>query len=338
MGNDHRTQHPTPATRLVLAVWCAITGMAATATAGAQEVANPVLVRAELLAERGDSAGARIVVDSILADTDPSAPIYRGALFWRGALASNPSDARKHLLRLIVDYPFSGRVGDALYRVAQGEIATGDQASARRHLTRLVRDHAGSEHGSAGAFQLGKMLMADGEVVAACMALDSALAHEPAENVELRNQISYAQRPCERARANAASAARAADSSVARRDASQQRGSAAQRAPGRGAAGGGSPPPGVRPATSQTRADSSAGRPATPTGQWSVQVAALAARPDATALAARLKSRGYDSRVVEERPYRVRIGRFATRAEAAALVAKLRSENTTAIIVEAERP
>lgn len=341
--HDDRIQPHNPANRLVVLAWCTVIGVSVAATAGAQGVVNPVLARAESLAARGDSAGARIVVDSVLADTDPTAPVYPGALFWRGALASSPSDARKDLLRLIVDYPFSEWVGGALYRVAQREIAAGDQANARRHLTRLVRDHAGSGYGSAGAFQLGKLLMADGEVLAACVALDSALAHEPAGNVELRNQISYVQRPCGRARANAASAERAADSSVARRDTSPQRGDAAGGASGRGTSGrgapsGGPPPSGARPPTSSVRADSGARRSETRAGQWSVQVAAFAARADATELAARLKSRGYDSRVVDGRPYRVRIGRFATRAEATALVAKLRGENTTAIIVETERP
>ena len=74
------------------------------------------------------------------------------------------------------------------------------------------------------------------------------------------------------------------------------------------------------------------------TGRWSVQVAAYAARADALRMAARLSSRGYAARVTTARPYRVRIGRFASRAEAGEVAARLKAENTTAIVVEAERP
>ena len=51
-------------------------------------------------------------------------------------------------------------------------------------------------------------------------------------------------------------------------------------------------------------------------GQFSVQVAAYSARRDATAMATRLRERGFDVRVVGERaPFRVRIGRYPTRAD-----------------------
>jgi cell division protein FtsN len=66
-------------------------------------------------------------------------------------------------------------------------------------------------------------------------------------------------------------------------------------------------------------------------------VAAYNARQDATSLAARLKQRGYDVRVVGDRaPYRVRIGRYATRADANAALARIRASRLTGIVVEAE--
>ena len=70
---------------------------------------------------------------------------------------------------------------------------------------------------------------------------------------------------------------------------------------------------------------------------YSVQVAAYNARRDATALAARLKQRGFDTRVVGDRaPYRVRIGRYATRADANAALARIRASRLTGMVVEAE--
>lgn len=70
---------------------------------------------------------------------------------------------------------------------------------------------------------------------------------------------------------------------------------------------------------------------------FSVQVAAYNARGDATALAARLKQRGFDVRVVGDKaPYRVRIGRYATRADANAALARVRASRLNGMVVEAE--
>lgn len=70
---------------------------------------------------------------------------------------------------------------------------------------------------------------------------------------------------------------------------------------------------------------------------FSVQVAAYNARQDARSLAARLKQRGFDARVVGEKaPYRVRVGRYATRADANAALARVRASRLTGMVVEAE--
>jgi hypothetical protein len=80
------------------------------------------------------------------------------------------------------------------------------------------------------------------------------------------------------------------------------------------------------------------GKPSPTAGSaFSVQVAAYNARQDATSLAARLKQRGYEVRVVGDRaPYRVRIGRYTTRADANAALARIRASRLTGIVVEAE--
>jgi hypothetical protein len=77
--------------------------------------------------------------------------------------------------------------------------------------------------------------------------------------------------------------------------------------------------------------------PAATEPQYSVQVAAFTARSEATSLASRLKSRGFDVRVVGDRaPYRVRIGRYPTRAEAVAALGRMRASQVRGIVVEAE--
>jgi hypothetical protein len=77
--------------------------------------------------------------------------------------------------------------------------------------------------------------------------------------------------------------------------------------------------------------------PATGGIQYSVQVAAFTARVEATALATRLRERGFDVRIVgSQAPYRVRIGRYPTRAEATAALARMRAAKVSGIVVEAE--
>ena len=74
--------------------------------------------------------------------------------------------------------------------------------------------------------------------------------------------------------------------------------------------------------------------------EFSVQVAAYTTRGDATALASRLRGRGFDVRVAEisgaRTPYRVRIGRYATRADAVAALGRIRAARLNGIVVEAE--
>ena len=55
-------------------------------------------------------------------------------------------------------------------------------------------------------------------------------------------------------------------------------------------------------------------------------------------LAKKLNDRGYEARVTDEKPFRVRIGRYARRADAIDLVAKLKDAKIAAIVVEAEKP
>jgi hypothetical protein len=87
--------------------------------------------------------------------------------------------------------------------------------------------------------------------------------------------------------------------------------------------------------TSASGVDSTATEPLR--REFSIQAGAFDARGDAAALAARLRSRGFDARVAGTRaPYRVRIGRYASREEAAGALARVRRTSPRAIIVEAE--
>ena len=96
-------------------------------------------------------------------------------------------------------------------------------------------------------------------------------------------------------------------------------------------------PPDSVPAPVPSGAPATGNAPSSGAAAFSVQVAAYNTRQDATSLAARLKQRGFDVRVVGDKaPYRVRIGRYATRADANAALARVRASRLTGMVVEAE--
>lgn len=275
--------------------------------------------RLQRLADSGDGRALRRMSDSLLAALPPLDPRYGEALYWRATVRETRDSTRQDLLQLIVDFPVSDRLEDALARLADDEIRSGDRGAARRHLERLVRDHLVSDRGAKAAQRFAQMLFDEGATAAGCVVLDSARAHTSPDNVELVNQISYFGRRC--AQPNDRAAASPDSALVAAPD------SAAPRKPGQAPA---RAPAKTAPAT--PKAGPAADR------RWSVQVAAYVGRGDALRLEARLKARGYDARIVGDKPYRVRIGRFVSRDSAAVIAKKLTESKTTAMIVEAERP
>jgi cell division septation protein DedD len=267
--------------------------------------------RVRTLAAQGDSARARALADSIAGSTTATVSEQAEAAYWRGALASSPRERRLQFAKVAVEFSSTPAAGDALFRLAQMDLAAGDRAGARTQLNRAFRDYGSSSTAGDAAFELAQLLLADGDAREGCAALDSAVQWTAAEQVEKRNRMNYARRPCASLPAEAPK-----DS---------------QPVTARGASGAGEPS-GTRggPGTSTS------GR-GVATRAWSAQVGAFATKADADRVAARLTERGYEARVTSERPFRVRIGRFSKRADAAAMVTKLKGEKTAAILVEAER-
>jgi cell division septation protein DedD len=269
--------------------------------------------RIRALVAQADSASARRIADSLATSSSANDSARAEGYFWRGMLAASARERRLDLVRTAVDFPLLSVAGDALFRLAQMDLAAGDRANARRLLQRTVRDYGTSPTSSDAAFELGQMLLADGEAREGCAALDSAIQWTPPEQVEKRNRMSYVRRPC------------------AQLATEPPRDSQPEPAGRAGTAGSATVLTQGRAATGGTRASSL-------TRLWSAQVGAFASKEDADRIATRLATRGYEARVTGDKPFRVRIGKFAKRADAAALVAKLKAEKTAAILVEAERP
>ena len=293
--------------RRLLLFLCVVVAVRAT-PAGAQSApsgnADSVFARAQRLVASGNGAAGRLLVDSVLAATDPNSPQYADALYWRATLSTNGADAERDYRRIVVEYGASARSGDALLQLAQLESARGDRARAADHLERFLLENPGHPERARASLTLVRLLVDQNDLPRACSSLRQALAEIPDSAVETRNQLSYYSPRCV---ANDASPG------------------------GRVPVG----EPVQKDSATATKGDSSRAAVASTKGRYTLQVAAYASRSDATALAARLKARGLESRVVgKSKPFRVRIGRFATRAEATAEQARLKARKIIVTVTD----
>jgi hypothetical protein len=268
---------------------------------------DSIFARARQLVVNGNGAAGRILVDSVVAATDPALPLYAEALYWRATLAPTSADAERDYLRIVVEYPLSPRESDALLQLAQLEIARGDRSSAETHLERFLLENPAGADAARAQLMLVRVAFEQNDLPHGCVALRHALADVPATAVELHNQLDYYS-----ARCVGVDTARAARTGV----------TAAAAAP---------PPASAR---DTTRRDSTT-YAAAKAGKYTLQIAAYSARSDADKLAKRLKGRGLDARVVGTRkPFRVRVGRYETRAAASAAAKALKTRKIVAFVTD----
>lgn len=290
--------------------------------------ADSVFARARQLVMNGNGAAGRVLVDSVVAATEPDTPAYAEALYWRATLAaasSDAADAERDYRRIVIEYPLSPRTGDALLQLAQLEVARGDRSAAATHLERFLLENPTSPDEQRASVLLVRVAFEQNELPRGCIALHHALTEIPTTSVELRNQLEYYSPRCagvDTTRAGQAAAAAAAAAATPATSAT----SATSKTP---------------PASARDSARRDTTTPPLPRGRFTLQVAAYTARADADALAKQLKARGLDVRVAGTKTlYRVRIGHYGTRTAAAAAAKDLKAKKITAFVTEvgAEEP
>ena len=165
---------------------------------GAQSTAplNPVYKRAQALVNDGNSAGGRALIDSMIAIAAPGSNEYAEGIYWRAVLATTAADAEMDYRRLVVDYPQSPRVDDALIRLAQLEIARAQYDGALRHLTRLASEHPDSPARARAGYWMARALFDKKDIQGGCAATADALARTSEDDAELKNQITYLNQRC----------------------------------------------------------------------------------------------------------------------------------------------
>jgi cell division septation protein DedD len=267
---------------------------------------DSVFARARQLVVNGNGAAGRLLVDSVIAATSPDSATYADALYWRAALAATTADAERDYKHLVVEYPLSPRAGEALFQLAQLEVARGDRAAAATHLDRFLLENRTSDDRGRAGLMLVRLAFDQNEPQHACAALRRALQDVPATQVELHNQLDYFSPRCVNVDSTRAVATAPSRDST-RRDST---------------------------AANAARRDTAPAQRASKF-RYTLQVAAYGSRADAEALAKRLKARGIDVRVAgTARMFRVRIGHYETRAAAAAAARELKTKKIDAFVTE----
>ena len=171
--------------------------LALPALAGAQSAKDSALyVQAQQMVANGDAAGGRKLADSVANAAQTGSAAYAEGLFWRATLAANARDSEHAYRQIIVDYPLSARVPDALLRIGQLESARGENAAALQHFQRLVLEHPQSRLRPEASYWVARLYFDANDPSHACAANADATSSVPTSNVELKNRIDFQQQRC----------------------------------------------------------------------------------------------------------------------------------------------
>lgn len=162
----------------------------------ATSAVDSVFLRAQQMVANGQGDAGRALVQAQLDSAPIGSPRYVTALYWRAVVAATAAGAERDLRSIVIEYPLSPESGDALMRLAQLEMARGDQQQALEHLDRLLLEHPENPSRGRAAFWMGQLLFEKGQTAAACARLGQAATATSAGDVELRNQIAYYQQRC----------------------------------------------------------------------------------------------------------------------------------------------
>lgn len=300
-----------------------------------------VFRRAVALVNDGEGAAGRALLDSMVTAARAGSLELAEALYWRATVAPSAAEAEQDYRRIILDHPLSPRIPDALLRLAQLELARGDRENALRRLQRLDIEYPGYPARARTSYWLARAYLDQNDIDRGCAAVTEARGRAAPNDVELRNQIDFLALRCPAPAPPAVASSQPA-----------------------GPPAGGTPPPAPAPTADAPPAQPSApaevpaanppqtevDRPPAATAQsppppaaaatssfWSVQVAAFGNRTQASALADRLRGRGYQARVDgTTAPYRVRIGQYPGRAAAAAALQEIKARGMEGFVVQVD--
>lgn len=166
------------------------------AAAQSAPVDSTPYIRARDMVSNGEVEQGRHAIDSLLAASTPGTPAYAEGLYWRAAVAQNARDAERDYRQVVVDYPLSTRVPDALLRLGQLEAARGDRDAALQHFQRVVIEYPDSPRRAEASYWVANTYLLRNDLQRGCTANADAEARVASTNVELKNRIDFQQQRC----------------------------------------------------------------------------------------------------------------------------------------------
>jgi hypothetical protein len=168
----------------------------ATAQSGSAR-ADSAITRAQQLASDNDSAGGRKILDSLLKVRTASPMLRAEATYWLSRYTSPVAERERLLSALIVDYPFSPRIPNALYELGMLELTHSEREKAALHLGRFLTTSPEDSNRVSASLTLGKLLLERGEPGRACAILLVGRTAIPDSAVEIRNQYDFTASRCQ---------------------------------------------------------------------------------------------------------------------------------------------
>lgn len=299
--------------------------------------------RAITLVNDGEGAAGRALLDSMVNAARPGSLELAEALYWRATVAPSAAEAEQDYRRVILDHPLSPRIPDALLRLAQLELARADRENALRRLQRLDIEYPGYAGRARTSYWMARAYLDQNDIARGCAAVAEARGRSAPNDVELRNQIDFLALRCPAPPPPTLAGAEPPTPSTGGVSGTAPTTPTAPAPMAGGVPAGGVPAAGeTQPGVAEERAPPTAPPPAPPPREtassfWSVQVAAFNTRPQASALAERLRTRGYQARVDgSAAPFRVRIGQYPGRAAAVAALQEIKGRGMDGFVVQVD--
>jgi len=180
----------------VLGMIVAAAAWSGVANAQAAAVDSTPYIQARDMVSNGEVEKGHRVIDSLLKAAAPGSPAYAEGLYWRAAISQSARDAERDYRQVVVDYPLSPRVPDALLRLGQLEAARGDRDAALQHFQRIVLEYPDSPRRAEASYWVANTYLSHNDLQRGCTANADALARVASTNVELKNRIDYQQLRC----------------------------------------------------------------------------------------------------------------------------------------------
>ena len=181
---------------VVLGMIVAAAAWSGVASAQTAAVDSTPYIQARDMVSNGEVEKGHRVIDSLLKAAAPGSPAYAEGLYWRAAISQSARDAERDYRQVVVDYPLSPRVPDALLRLGQLEAARGDRDAALQHFQRIVLEYPDSPRRAEASYWVANTYLSHNDLQRGCTANADALARVASTNVELKNRIDYQQLRC----------------------------------------------------------------------------------------------------------------------------------------------